>query len=101
VRGRDGPSRRRLARRRRARDRAPAYGGGCGGAEEAGDGREAGGHPLHPVPGVRADRARDLRAGRQEAPGSPALQEGNSALCSGCVLMKLGTRGARRCGVVG
>jgi len=33
------------------------------------------------VPGVRADRARDLRAGRQEAAGAPALQEG-TPLCS-------------------
>uniref|UniRef100_A0A453QPB0 Saposin B-type domain-containing protein n=1 Tax=Aegilops tauschii subsp. strangulata TaxID=200361 RepID=A0A453QPB0_AEGTS len=35
-----------------------------------------GGRAVHPVPGLRADRAGDLRAGRRQAAGAPALQEG-------------------------
>ena len=54
--------------------------GGGGGAEEAGDGGEAGGSAVHPVPGLRDDRAGDLRAGRRQAAGAAALQEGTVVL---------------------
>jgi hypothetical protein len=78
----DGEARLGPASGRRIRGRGPGSGSRRGGRrpEEACDSREAGGHPLHQVPGVRADRARDLRAGRQEAAGASAVQEGTPPL---------------------
>jgi hypothetical protein len=74
----DGEARHGPAPGRRVHSRGP--GSGRRRPEEARDGRQAGGHPLHQVPGVRADRARDLRAGRQQAAGASAVQEGTPPL---------------------